>query len=103
MVFEVSLAPLSWFVWVRGKQRRWNLLITFFEARKGCLVRGKIFLGLEMSGAKFFRRPYLNKIRGFMEASAAERRFLPCFAEGFSRARNVLTSTFSQFQALRKG
>lgn len=86
---KVSLAPLSWFVCVRGKQRRWNLLITFFEARKGCLVRGRIFLGLEMSGAKFFWRPYLNKICVFMKASAAERLFLPCFVEGFSRARNV--------------
>ena len=44
-----------------GKHRRRNLLITLFAASEGVLVRGKMFLGLEMPWVICVRRPYLNK------------------------------------------
>ena len=59
------------------------------------MTRGKMFLGLEMPWVKHFWRPYLYKIWGFMEHYMAQMQFLLCFSDVFSRARNVLPSTFS--------
>jgi hypothetical protein len=55
-----------------------------------------MFLGLEMPSGICVWRPYLYKILVFMEQAEAERLFLLCFARVFSRARNVLPSTFSK-------
>jgi hypothetical protein len=53
-----------------------------------------MFLGLEMPSGICVWRPYLYKILVFVEQAEAERLFLLCFAGVFSRARNVLPSTF---------
>jgi hypothetical protein len=62
----------------------------------GRFVRGKIFLHVEMPSGICFQRPYLCKNQVLMEQVEAYGGFLLCFAGVFSRARNVLPSTFSK-------
>jgi hypothetical protein len=53
-----------------------------------------MFLHVEMPSGICFRRPYLCKNQVLMEQVEAYGGFLLCFAGVFSRARNVLPSTF---------
>jgi hypothetical protein len=57
-------------------------------------VRGKIFLHVEMSGAKFFGRPYLIKKWILMEQKKDLSCFFLCFDGVFSTCRNVSTIAF---------
>jgi hypothetical protein len=77
------------------------LLITLIEAVLGVLIRGKIFRHAEMSGAKFFWRPYLYKIWVFMERVKADNGFSLCFDGVFSTCRNVFPMTFLHVEKLK--